>query len=161
MWQLYDKHFPVGWARKVQSPEIWQAIHEVDSGELWETHNSLKNSLLTFARRRLSRQARRRGESDAAIEAARNALDPNILTIGFGRRFATYKRANLLFSEVERIADLLCDEKRPVQLIYAGKAHPKNPANASSAKSPTSVTTHASPVASLSSRITTSTSADT
>jgi starch phosphorylase len=126
MWQLYDKHFPVGWARKVQSPEIWQAIHEVDSGELWETHNSLKNSLLTFARRRLSRQARRRGESDAAIEAARNALDPNILTIGFGRRFATYKRANLLFSEVERIADLLCDEKRPVQLIYAGKAHPKD-----------------------------------
>jgi len=123
---LYDKHFPVGWVRNVQSPEIWQSIHNVDPGELWETHNALKNNLLTFVRRRLSRQCRRRGESDAVIEAARNALDPNVLTIGFGRRFATYKRANLLFSELGQIADLLADTDRPVQLIYAGKAHPKD-----------------------------------
>lgn len=123
---LYDKHFPVGWVRNVQSPEIWQSIHNVDPGELWETHNALKNNLLTFVRRRLSRQCRRRGESDAVIEAARNALDPNVLTIGFGRRFATYKRANLLFSELGQIAELLADTNRPVQLIYAGKAHPKD-----------------------------------
>lgn len=123
---LYDKHFPVGWVRNVQSPETWQSIHNVDPGELWETHNALKNNLLTFVRRRLSRQCRRRGESDAVIEAARNALDPNVLTIGFGRRFATYKRANLLFNELDKIAELLADTERPIQLIYAGKAHPKD-----------------------------------
>ncbi len=123
---LYDKHFPVGWIRNVQSPEAWQSIHDVDPGELWETHNALKNNLLTFVRRRLSRQCRRRGESDAVIEAARNALDPNVLTIGFGRRFATYKRANLLFNELDKIAELLANSERPIQLIYAGKAHPKD-----------------------------------
>lgn len=126
MWQLYDKHFPVGWARRVQSPEIWQSIHSIDPGELWETHNALKNNLLTFVRRRVSRQCRRRGESDQVIEAARNVLNPNVLTIGFGRRFATYKRANLLFLEIDRIAELISNEDRPVQLIYAGKAHPKD-----------------------------------
>lgn len=126
MWKLYDKHFPVNWARHVHSPEIWASIHNVDPGELWETHNALKTNLLTFVRRRLSRQSRRRGESDAVIEAARNALDPNVLTIGFGRRFATYKRANLLFQEMDRIAELISNPDRPVQFIYAGKAHPKD-----------------------------------
>lgn len=108
------------------SPEIWQAINTVDPGELWETHNALKNLLLSFVRRRVSRQCRRRGESDAIIEAARNVLDPQALTIGFGRRFATYKRANLVFNELGRIGDLLTSTDRPVQLIYAGKAHPKD-----------------------------------
>ncbi len=126
MSQLYDKHFPANWARRIQYPEIWQSIHDVEPGELWETHNALKNNLLAFVRRRLSRQCRRRGESDAAIEAARNTLNPNALTIGFGRRFATYKRANLLFAELDRVAELLANEQRPVQLIYAGKAHPKD-----------------------------------
>jgi len=126
MSRLYDKHFPANWARRIQYPEVWQFIHDVDPGELWETHNALKNNLISFVRRRLSRQCRRRGESDSVIEAARNTLDPNVLTIGFGRRFATYKRANLLFHELDTIAELLSDETRPVQLIYAGKAHPKD-----------------------------------
>jgi len=126
MSQLYDKHFPANWARRIQYPEIWQSIHDVEPGELWETHNALKNNLLAFVRRRLSRQCRRRGESDAVIEAARNTLNPNALTIGFGRRFATYKRANLLFAELDRISDLISNEQRPIQLIYAGKAHPKD-----------------------------------
>ncbi|WP_164102425.1 alpha-glucan family phosphorylase [Candidatus Laterigemmans baculatus] len=126
MAQLFDKHFPAGWKSRMASPEIWQAINTVDPGELWETHNALKNLLLSFVRRRVSRQCRRRGESDAMIEAARNVLDPQALTIGFGRRFATYKRANLVFNELERIGELLSDSDRPVQLIYAGKAHPKD-----------------------------------
>ncbi len=126
MSQLYDKHFPANWARRIQYPEIWQSIHDVDPGELWETHNALKHNLLSFVRRRLSRQCRRRGESDSAIEAARNALNPQTLTIGFARRFATYKRANLVFKELDVIADLLANEQRPVQFLYAGKAHPKD-----------------------------------
>jgi glycogen phosphorylase len=105
MWQLVRQALPSRLGAAIQSPEIWQSIHDVDPGELWETHNALKNNLLTFVRRRLSRQCRRRGESDAVIEAARNTLDPNVLTIGFGRRFATYKRANLLFNELDRIAN--------------------------------------------------------
>jgi len=126
MAQLYDRHFPAGWQSRMGEPEVWQFIHRVDPGELWETHNALKNLLIAFVRRRVSRQSRRRGESDDIIEAARNLLDPNILTIGFGRRFATYKRANLMVSQVDRIASLLSDSSRPIQIVYAGKAHPKD-----------------------------------
>ena len=123
---LYDKHFPADWKARIQDPAVWQCIHEVDPGELWETHNALKNNLLSFVRRRVSRQCRRRGENDDIVDAARRVLDPRVLTIGFGRRFATYKRANLLFSDMERIARLVKSTDRPVQLIYAGKAHPKD-----------------------------------
>jgi starch phosphorylase len=126
MGQLYDKHFPALWREQIGQSAVWQNIYSVDRGELWETHNALKNLLITFVRRRLSRQCRRRGESDAVIESARNMLDPQILTIGFGRRFATYKRANLLFSDLDRVHEILNNPKRPVQLLYAGKAHPKD-----------------------------------
>ncbi len=106
------------------TPEVWQGIHNVDPGELWETHHALKNLMLAFVRRRVSRQCRRRGESDEAVEAARNMLDPNVLTIGFARRFATYKRADLILADVDHISDLLSDPDRPIQFIFSGKAHP-------------------------------------
>jgi starch phosphorylase len=77
-------------------------------------------------RRRVSRQCRRRGESDETVEAARNIFDPTVLTIGFGRRFATYKRAALLLTDPDRLAALLNHPERPVQIVYAGKAHPKD-----------------------------------
>ena len=96
----------------------------IDPGELWETHHALKNLLLAFVRRRVSRQCRRRGESDEAVEAARNILDPNILTIGFARRFATYKRADLIMANFDRLAAMVNDPERPLQIIFAGKAHP-------------------------------------
>ncbi|MCA9215336.1 MAG: alpha-glucan family phosphorylase [Planctomycetales bacterium] len=126
MQQLYDRHFEADWARRMGEPEVWQAIRNVDPGELWETHNSLKNLMLAFVRRRVSRQCRRRSEGDDVIESARNVLDPNLLTIGFARRFATYKRADLILSDVERLYRMVTDEERPIQLIFAGKAHPKD-----------------------------------
>ena len=126
MQQLYDRHFPANWKSQMGEPDVWQNIHSVDPGELWETHNALKNLLLAFVRRRISRQCRRRGESDEIVEAARNVLCPNILTIGFGRRFATYKRANLMFNDLDRICKILDSTDRPIQVIYAGKAHPKD-----------------------------------
>lgn len=126
MQQLYDRHFPAHWQSRLGEHEIWQNIHDVEPGELWEAHNALKNLLLTFVRRRISRQCRRRGESDEILEEARSLLRPNVLTIGFGRRFATYKRANLIFSDIDRVTELLTNPERPVQLIYAGKAHPKD-----------------------------------
>jgi starch phosphorylase len=126
MTQLYDRHFPAGWIQRMGEPEVWQYIHNVDPGELWETHNALKSLLLSFVRRRVSRQCRRRGESDEAVETARTLLDPNVLTIGFGRRFATYKRASLILSDVDRVCEMLNDPQRPVQIVFAGKAHPKD-----------------------------------
>jgi len=124
MQQLYDRHFPADWETRMGEPEVWQEIHNVDPGELWETHHALKNQLLAFVRRRVSRQCRRRGESDECVEAARNMLDPNILTLGFARRFATYKRADLILSNLDRFAAMVNDPERPIQIIFAGKAHP-------------------------------------
>ena len=124
--QLYDRSFEAGWIHRMGEPEAWQNIYDVDPGELWETHNSLKNLMLAFVRRRISRQCRRRGESDEVVETARNLLDPDVLTIGFARRFATYKRADLIMSDAERLIAMLSDESRPIQIIYAGKAHPKD-----------------------------------
>jgi starch phosphorylase len=124
MQQLYDRYFPANWMRRMGEPDVWQTIHEIDPGELWETHYALKNLLLAFVRRRISRQCRRRGESDDAVEAARNILDPNILTLGFARRFATYKRSTMILSDLDRLNALVNDPNRPVQIIFAGKAHP-------------------------------------
>ncbi len=124
MRQLYDRHFPVDWVTRMGEPEVWQAMHTVDPGELWETHHALKNLLLAFVRRRVSRQCRRRGESDEVVEAARNMLDPNILTIGFARRFATYKRADLMLTDLDRLDAMINNPDRPFQVIFAGKAHP-------------------------------------
>ncbi|GIW95059.1 MAG: alpha-glucan phosphorylase [Pirellulaceae bacterium] len=126
MRQLYDRHFPAGWIRRMGEPEVWQLVWNIDPGELWETHNTLKTLLLAFVRRRVSRQCRRRGESDEVVEAARNVLNPNALTIGFARRFATYKRATLLLRDIDRLARLVSSPDRPVQIIFAGKAHPKD-----------------------------------
>ena len=126
MKQLYDRNFSAGWMSRMGEPEVWEDIHGVDPGELWETHTALKNFLIEFVRRRVSRQCRRRGESEERVEAARTVLDPNVLTIGFARRFATYKRAGLIFSDLDRCLRLLTNAYRPVQLIVAGKAHPKD-----------------------------------
>lgn len=123
---LFDKHFPSKWLDRVGEPKAWRNIHDVDWGELWEIHNTLKGMMLSFVRRRLTSQARRRGGDDSEIEHARTILDPNVLTIGFARRFATYKRANLIFSDADRIAGILNNEERPVQIVFAGKAHPKD-----------------------------------
>jgi len=130
-WQmklLYDRYFPDRWYERMGEPEVWQSIYDVDPGELWETHLTLKNQLLAFVRRRLSRQCRRRNEPDEVIEAARSILDPNCLTIGFGRRFATYKRATLILRDADRLARIVNDPERPVQFVFSGKAHPRDSA---------------------------------
>ena len=128
MQHLYERHFPADWYERIGESEVWQCIHSIDPGELWETHHALKNLLLAFVRRRIGRDCRRRNESDEAIDAARQMLDPDVLTIGFGRRFATYKRADLILSDLDQMASLLNDPDRPVQLIFAGKAHPADEA---------------------------------
>jgi starch phosphorylase len=124
MLQLYDRNLGPGWQKEMGDPAIWEGIYNVDPGELWETHHALKSRLFDFLRRRYSRQCRRRNEEDHIVEAARNILDPNALTIGFARRFATYKRADLFFHRLDELAELVNEPQRPVQFIFAGKAHP-------------------------------------
>ncbi len=103
---------------------FWDRIGRIPSEELWEAHQRQKLELAIFARGRLRNQFARHGEAPATLEELEEVLDPSILTIGFARRFATYKRAALLFSDADRIAHLLWDEERPIQVIFAGKAHP-------------------------------------
>jgi len=103
---------------------FWQRLKSMSDGQLWEAHQRQKLELAIFARRRLRSQLARHGESPRVLSELSEALDPNILTIGFARRFATYKRAALLFSDEERLVRILFDADRPVQIVFAGKAHP-------------------------------------
>ncbi len=124
MCRLYDRHLGVGWQEHSGAAKTWEGIENVDDGELWETHLSLKAQLLRFARRRAREQAARRGESEETLQGFDKVLSPDALTIGFARRFATYKRANLVLADMQRLASMVNDPKRPVQFLFAGKAHP-------------------------------------
>ena len=124
MCRLYDRHLGVGWQRNSGTARTWEEIESVDDGELWETHLSLKSQLLDFVRHRAMEQSERRNEPQEPLQRLGKVLSPDALTIGFARRFATYKRANLILADIERLASLVNDPKRPVQFLFAGKAHP-------------------------------------
>ena len=124
MCRLYDRHLGVGWQQRSGVARTWEEIENVDDGELWETHLSLKSQLLAFVRRRAVEQAERRDELPETLHRLSRILSSDALTIGFARRFATYKRANLILADIERLASLVNDPKRPVQFLFAGKAHP-------------------------------------
>jgi starch phosphorylase len=124
MCRLYDRHLGVGWQSNSGSSKTWEEIENVDDGELWETHLSLKAQLLEFVRSRACEQAKRRDEPKETLSKLLKVLSPDALTIGFARRFATYKRANLLLADMKRLAAMVNDPKRPVQFVFAGKAHP-------------------------------------
>jgi starch phosphorylase len=126
MFRLYDRHLGTNWHEHSSEARIWEGIENVDDGELWETHLNLKSRLLDFVRRRAVEQAKRRGESKEALLRLSKVLSPDALTIGFARRFATYKRANLLLRDIEALAAMVNDPKRPVQFVFAGKAHPND-----------------------------------
>ncbi|MGD0122145.1 MAG: alpha-glucan family phosphorylase [Candidatus Limnocylindrales bacterium] len=110
-------------ARNV-SDRFWERTDQIPDIDLWEAHQRQKLELMIFARNRLRHQFARHGESPGTLEELEDLLDIGTLTIGFARRFATYKRAGLLFSDMDRISRLLWDKDRPVQIIFAGKAHP-------------------------------------
>ncbi|HZQ25128.1 MAG TPA: alpha-glucan family phosphorylase [Terriglobales bacterium] len=124
MVRLYDRHLGTGWHLQSSEARTWEGIENVDDGELWETHIHLKSRLLEFVRRRAAEQAEYRGESREVIKRFTSIFSPDALTIGFARRFATYKRANLVLADLEYLASMVNDPKRPVQFVFAGKAHP-------------------------------------
>jgi starch phosphorylase len=123
---LYNRHLGPGWHKRSGHPEVWSGIATVDDGEFWETHQILKSRLLDFVRRRGAWQAERRHAPAEAIEEARQALSLDALTIGFARRFATYKRSTLIVHTLERLAKLINDPVMPIQFVFAGKAHPRD-----------------------------------
>ena len=107
-----------------QRGRFWERMARVPDADLWRAHQRQKLELAIFARGRLRNQFARHGEAPSVLQELESALDPEALTIGFARRFATYKRAGLLFTEMDRLARLLWDRERPLQIIFAGKAHP-------------------------------------
>lgn len=122
---LYTK-FLGDWEEHQTEQEFWRGVIHIPDGQLWETHQKLKLRLVEFVRERVRIARERVGESPESIRNANRILDPEILTIGFARRFATYKRGALLFSDHDRLYRLLNDTTRPVQFIFAGKSHPRD-----------------------------------
>ncbi|MBI3942849.1 MAG: alpha-glucan family phosphorylase [Chloroflexi bacterium] len=124
MGRLYDAYLGPEWRPHLDDPAVWSGLANIPDNLLWETRQILKQKLVDFVRERIRRQRLRLGESPAEVDAADSLLDPGALTIGFARRFATYKRATLLLRDQERLKRILNNPQRPVQIIFAGKAHP-------------------------------------
>ncbi len=123
---LYDQHLEPDWREGHADAKVWNAIDEIPAVELWEAHRRRKRRLVTFVRERALECASKRQAPASEIRALSDALDPEALTIGFARRFATYKRATLIFRDLERLKRILTNANRPVQLLIAGKAHPQD-----------------------------------
>jgi starch phosphorylase len=123
---LLDRYLGPRWGEKPLDTALWQRVDRIPDQELWRVHQIRRERLVQYARTRLAAQVRQRGGTDAEITEAAGVLAPDALTIGFARRFATYKRATLLLRDVERLKRILTDPKRPVQILFAGKAHPSD-----------------------------------
>ncbi len=123
---LFDRYLGPRWIAEPANQAVWKRIDRIPDEELWRTHERRRERLVAFARRRLAKQLSRRGAPPSEVTQAAEVLDPDVLTIGFARRFATYKRATLLFHDTERLARILGDSDHPVQIIFAGKAHPRD-----------------------------------
>ncbi len=123
---LFDRYIGTRWRSEPVVPEIWDRGDSIPSEELWRTHERRRERLVAFTRKKLKQQLSRRGASRSEIENADEVLDPEILTIGFARRFATYKRATLILKDPVRLEKILSNKDNPVQLIIAGKAHPQD-----------------------------------
>jgi starch phosphorylase len=123
---LFDRYLGPEWWRRPGEAQTWADVDSIPDEELWATHERRRERLVAFARRRLALQLEKRGAAPRDVERARGVLDTRALTIGFARRFATYKRANLVLADAERLKRILLDADRPVQIIFAGKAHPRD-----------------------------------
>lgn len=123
---LFDQYLEPDWREHEGPSDMWKLVKEIPDEELLEAHRRRKRRLIGFIRERQTASAQRRKVSGAELRYSGEVLDPNALTIGFARRFATYKRATLLFRDVERLKKILSDKDRPVQIVIAGKAHPKD-----------------------------------
>lgn len=121
---LFERYLGPRWKDDIDEYALWSFVHRIPDEELWRTHERRRERLVAFARQRLRSQLESRGALRTEVAQAAEVLNPDALTIGFARRYATYKRATLLLRDAERIIRILNDKDRPVQIIFAGKAHP-------------------------------------
>jgi starch phosphorylase len=122
--ELLDAHIGPDWGNRLDDPGFWDRVLTLDHAKFWAAHVRLKQVLATRIREDARRRFAARFKEAAQVVGAGTMLDPTALTLGFARRFATYKRANLIFRDLDRLRRLLVDHRRPVQIIFAGKAHP-------------------------------------
>ena len=123
---LFTRYLGPRWADSLSYPQFWERINQIPDAELWETHQTRRYRLIQLCRQWLKAAAEKKGAAPSELALAEEVLDPRALTIGFARRFATYKRADLLFRDVSRVKRLLNNSEHPVQLVFAGKAHPQD-----------------------------------
>jgi starch phosphorylase len=121
---LYDQYLGADWKNRVVDPQMWAKVDDIPNEELWRRHQILKERLIAFTRYKVKKARQARGETIQHVEAADTLLDPNVLTIGFARRFSPYKRGHLILRDVERALRIFGNSNRPVQIVFAGKAHP-------------------------------------
>ncbi|MFW6042084.1 MAG: alpha-glucan family phosphorylase [Chloroflexota bacterium] len=121
---LFNKYLGPEWVTRQDDPGIWERLTDIPDSELWDLHATLKQKLIGFLRERVRRRWVTGSDDPTQVLTSGTLLDPNALTIGFARRFATYKRANLIFKDIDRLSRILLNTHRPVQLVFAGKAHP-------------------------------------
>jgi starch phosphorylase len=124
--ELYDEYLQPDWRERYDDPKIWDLVNEIPDHELLEVHKRRKRRLINFVRESEAASAVARKASATEVQRVSEVLDPDALTIGFARRFATYKRATLLFRDIGRLKRILCNPQRPVQIVVAGNAHPKD-----------------------------------
>ena len=124
MKELYNKYLMPYWQDNIHEDNVWEKIKTIPDEKMWKVHMERKAKLIALVKENVTKRLRREGVSYEEIIEATTKLNPEALTIGFARRFATYKRATLIFKDLERITQILNDADRPVQLIFAGKAHP-------------------------------------
>ena len=129
VWQdLYQETFGKEFLDQQSNKQFWSKIYDVDDSRIWDIKEKQRDSLISYLKNRLKKNSIKRHEAPGQVMEVINVLDPKILTIGFARRFATYKRAHLLFMDLDRLAKIVNDPERPVQFLFAGKAHPKDKA---------------------------------
>ncbi len=121
---VLKQYLVAGWMDDMDNPDVWQPVYGIDDKELWQTRQRTQVELVEFVRARMSAQYHRQGRGPNSVRQAEQLLNPNALTIGFARRFATYKRATLMFRDIERLKRILNNPERPVQVVFAGKSHP-------------------------------------
>jgi starch phosphorylase len=126
MAELFRRYLGDNWQERQDQEELWQRIHNIPDPELWRVHAVRRRRLIYFIRGRLKKQLMEKGASPLLIDQSQEALDPETLTIGFARRFAAYKRGDLVFRDIKRLMKLIDEPLRPVQFIFAGKAHPQD-----------------------------------
>ncbi|HQH79845.1 MAG TPA: alpha-glucan family phosphorylase [bacterium] len=128
MTEIFDRYIGPDYLHKAEALDVWEKVEDIPDGEIWNAHCRRKDQVVSFIRRRVGNMMQHRGYGKNKIKDIEQVLNPSTLTIGFARRFAPYKRANLVLTDPERFAAIIKNRERPVQIIFAGKAHPADDA---------------------------------